>query len=111
MALLKQKTLPNSLIVDYWRIAQQNMNYDRLDCVVTLSSYASQEARNEGAEPAYSCTFDLSEYFHNKEGGEEVLKDLNRARAYEVIVELAQLEAEKEGGNSELAFFVDSEKA
>jgi len=111
MALKIKKILPSSIEADYWRISQQNMNYDRLDCVVTLSAYINKEARDEGAEPVCSCTFDLSEVFHGKEydNGKKPMGNINRGELYGMIKQQAQVEADKEEGNSELAFFADSE--
>lgn len=110
MAFKKTATTRSSVEVEYHRIAQLNMNYDRLDAVVVLAGYLNQEARNEGAEPVCSCQFDLSEHFHNEQG-EGQLKNLNRAKAYEVIKQLAQAELEKdeEEQNKELAFFADAQ--
>lgn len=110
MAFLKEQQLSSKIFINYWKVAQLNMNYDRLDAVVVLAGYLNQEARNEGAEPVCSCQFDLSEHFHNEQG-EGQLKNLNRAKAYEVIKQLAQAELEKdeEEQNKELAFFADAQ--
>ena len=108
MALQQKKLLSSGIEIDYWRIVQMNMNYDRLDCVITLSGYLSKEARDNDSSAIDSIQIDLSTYFHEKEGGELILKDLNRSRAYEVILELAELEIDKEDGNQDFAFFLES---
>jgi hypothetical protein len=105
MALQKTKQLPSGAICNYYRIVQTNMNYDRLDCVITLSGYLSKEARDSGATPIDSIQLDLSSHFHNKEytSGEEILSNINRKSAYTVIKQLAQ--EEYDGEEQPIHFF------
>ena len=45
MALKKTKQLPTAVSAEYWRIVQLNANFDRLDAVMTLALYTTQQAR------------------------------------------------------------------
>jgi hypothetical protein len=104
MALKTKKILPSNVEATYFRIVQQNMNYDRLDCVVTLAGYISQAARDEGAEPVCSCTIDLAETFHGAENkSDDVMGDCNRATLYNLIKKQATAQEEEVEGEETTA--------
>ena len=62
MGLIKNKELDNTGVSgNYWRIVQNNSNYDRPDNVVTLQLYKSQSGREEGKSPlAESVKFNFT---------------------------------------------------
>lgn len=112
MAFCKNKKLNTGIEINYWRIIQLNVNYDRLDAVVTLAGYLSKEARDNGSQPIETVQFDMSSMFHNAEfSGDEVVKNINLKEAYTTIKSLAQKELESEDENERnehIIFFADA---
>jgi len=64
MALEKKMETAAGVQGNYWRIIQHNMNYERLDAVVTLALYVSISHRFAGKASIFtSRTIDLGEEF------------------------------------------------
>ena len=88
MALIKQRTLPSGVTVEYWRILQTNVQHDR-DGVITLAAYVNQSVR-ETSHPLDFETFDLGREWLDgaTQPGETVRTALLRA-AYERVKQFA----------------------
>ena len=119
MALIKQKTLKTGNTGEYHRIVQMNMNYDRLDCVITIATYKDSNARDAGATPVTQYTLDIGQAFHDEEytNGEDTMKNVSLKEAYKVfkdksIAEAAKEDEDEEGNptdkNKDLAWFADA---
>jgi len=100
MALKKPKALNTGVTAEYWRIVQLNTNFDRLDCVIDLSVYLNQAARDAGASPLYPYRHDLGEAFAEKlYNGSDKVKNINLQKAYAELKLQAEAEAAKEEGD------------
>lgn len=111
MGLKKTKNLPSSVTCEYWRVIQQNMNFDRLDCVVTVAGYKDKTARDAGATPLDSIQVSLDGDYHDEVyiNGEDAMKNVSLKELYKVLKTKALAEAAKEENKDEnLAFFADA---
>lgn len=111
MGLLKTKSTKYGVDASYHRIIQLNMNYDRLDAVVTLATYTNKDDRDAGANPIDQFQVDLSTEFHDDiySNGEDVMKNVSLKEAYKALDRMAKAEALKtEDKNEELAFYSDA---
>ncbi len=109
MALKKTKTLPDGTSGEYWRIAQMNINFDRLDGVSTIELFGSKAIRDTGNTPMgeqeqRQLQLDyLDREITLKDDTVIKMKDLIRREAYEAW-KLSDLNENKEEQN----FFADA---
>ena len=111
MALQKNKTTNYGVDGNYWRIAQLNCNYDRVDAVCTVLLYIDEAGRIAGNQPVDSFQVDLSGEFHDGTyaDGDDVMKNISLKEAYKALKQMAQDEDAKiEDKNDSLAFFADA---
>jgi len=111
MGLTKSKTTKSGYTAEYHRIGQLNMNYDRLDAVMTVLTYKDQASRDAGDEPTGSFQYDFGSNYHdeNYSNGEDSMKNVSLKEAYKVLRSLSQAEeAKTEDKNEDLAYFADA---
>ena len=115
MGLQKTKTSKYGYACDYWRIVQMNMNYDRLDAVITVALYKSEADRNAGKASLQSYSTDIGSVVlpQNYSSGDDTMKNISLKEAYKALKTMAVAEAAKAGTeeeprDEELAFFADA---
>jgi hypothetical protein len=60
MGFVKVLQMSSLVDVQYWRIVEMHINFDRLDAVIILSGYLSRDARDSMASPITSFQFNLN---------------------------------------------------
>ncbi len=111
MGLLKSKPTKEGYTAEYHRIGQLNMNYDRLDVVMTVLTYKDKASRDAGDQPISSFQYDLGTHYHDEKysNGEDAMKNVSLKEAYRVLRTLSTAEdAKTEDKNEDLAFFADA---
>lgn len=126
MAFKKAKTIKGHSN-EYWRILQINTNFDRMDAVATFGLYKNVTTRNNDPNAVVDqYTIQLGEqyaesiYEDSNGGDERMIKNIDRAKAYEIFKTKAQIEADKPDEvdgetnpdkNFDLAWFADTTDA
>lgn len=124
MGLKKPKTLQPKLTVSYFRIRSLGNDFDRMDSTIIVAGYIDEESSYADYEnratdkrrtaPLFTFHHELGAAFSERIfNGQDKVKNIKLAQAYQELIAQAQAEAEKpiERRNVELAFFADAQPA
>lgn len=110
MGLKKIKTLNTGYQAEYFRLLEIHFNANRNDAVCVFALYKDKATRDADENAIIETVqFNLNSELLSAQGNTDTVKNINIAKAYTALKNIAAAEAEKsEDKNEELAFFADA---